>query len=259
MKGLSSNDLDLTSKDAYKKLINISKENTILIITTRAVGPQNSDEMFRKEIAMGVNISKFLESSKVSKCIFLSTISVYDDHYSNLNITENFKVSPSSFYGQAKLKNENTISQICKKNGIGYVILRCCKMYGPNDKSYSYGPSMFIKSILMNENVCLFGDGQEIRDYLYETDLIVAIHKFLTQGNSGIYNISSGDPVSFIQILKLIENYTGKSVKIISKKRTRAKIDQKIVTEKLKKELKGISFTTISEGIHKTYERYRSL
>ena len=259
VRGFSSIDLDLTSKNAYKKISAVSKENTILIIATRAPGTQNSDEMFRKELSMGTNISKFLESSKVKKCIFLSTASVYDDRCSNLQITENSKILPSSLYGKAKLENEEAILQICVKKSIDYVILRCCKIYGPNDRSYSYGPSMFIKSILMNETISLFGDGEEIRNYLYETDLISIINKFLTEGNSGVYNISSGDPLSFTKIVELLEKYTGENIKTKTKERNRPKIHQKIDSEKLSKEIKGIPFTAFSEGIHRTYESYKLL
>ncbi len=259
VRGFSSIDLDLTSKNAYKKISIVSKENTILIIATRASGTKDSDEMFRNELSMGTNISKLLENSKVKRCIFLSTASVYDDSSSNLKITENSKTFPSSLYGKAKLKNEDTILQICVKKSIDYVILRCCKIYGPNDRSYSYGPSMFIKSILMNEDISLFGDGEEIRDYLYEKDLISVINKFLTEGNSGVYNISSRDPLSFTKIVELLEKYTGKNVKTKTKERTNPKIHQKIDSGKLSKELTGIPFTAFSEGIHKTYESYKLL
>ena len=259
VRGFSSSDLDLTSENAHKKLISVSEENTVLIIATRAPGKQGSNEMFRKETMMGMNISKYLESSKVKKCIYLSTVSVYDDSITNMNITENSKTLPSSLYGKAKLKNETTISQICTKKNIEYVILRCCKIYGPNDRTFSYGPSMFIKSILINEDISIYGDGNEIRDYLYESDLILTINKFIKGGNSGIYNISSGDPLSFTQIIESLKNYTNSNLNTKIIERTKPKIDQKIVSEKLRTEFEKISFTPINEGMQNTYESYKLL
>tara|TARA_A100001037_G_scaffold302896_1_gene335642 strand:- start:1968 stop:2846 length:879 start_codon:yes stop_codon:yes gene_type:complete len=259
VRGFSSSDLDLTSENAHKQLISVSKENTVLVIATRAPGNQGSNEMFKNEVSMGKNISKLLESSKVKKCIYLSTVSVYDDNTTNMNITEDSKTLPSSLYGKAKLKNEATITQICTKKNIEYVILRCCKIYGPNDRSFSYGPSMFIKSILINKDIAIYGDGDELRDYLYESDLVFAINKFIKQGNSGIYNISSGDPLSFTQIIESLKKYTSKKIRTKTIKRTKPKIDQKIDSKKLTKEFKEISFTPIKKGIQETFESYKLL
>ena len=91
VQGFSSSEIDLTSENAHKQLISLSKENSVLVIATRALGKQDSNEMFKKEIIMGMNISKYLESSKVKKCIYLSTVSVYDDSITNMNITEDSK------------------------------------------------------------------------------------------------------------------------------------------------------------------------
>ena len=259
VQGFSSSEIDLTSENAHKQLISLSKENSVLVIATRALGKQDSNEMFKKEIIMGMNISKYLESSKVKKCIYLSTVSVYDDSITNMNITEDSKTLPSSLYGKAKLKNENTISQICTKKNIQHVILRCCKIYGPNDRTFSYGPSLFIQSILMNKDISIYGDGNEIRDYLYESDLILTINKFIKEGNSGIYNISSGDPLSFTQIIESLKNYTNSNLNTKIIERTKPKIDQKIVSEKLRTEFEKISFTPINEGMQNTYESYKLL
>jgi len=259
VRGFSSSDIDLTSENAYEQLISVSKENTVLVIATRALGTQGSNEMFEKEISMGINISKYLEYSNVKKCIYLSTVSVYDDSTSNMNINEGFRTSPSSLYGKAKLKNEGTISQICTKKNIQYVILRCCKIYGPNDRTFSYGPSMFIQSILMNKDISIYGDGNEVRDYLYESDLVFAINKFIKAGNSGIYNISSGDPLSFRQIIESLKKYTSSNIKTKIIERTKPKIDQKIDSRKLMKEFEKIPFTPINEGIQNTYESYKLL
>ena len=64
----------------------------------------------------------------------------------------------------------------------------------------------------MNKDISIYGDGNEVRDYLYESDLILTINKFIKEGNSGIYNISSGDPLSFTQIIESLKNYTNSNL-----------------------------------------------
>ena len=99
----------------------------------------------------------------------------------------------------------------------------------------------------------------EVRDYLYESDLVFAINKFLKAGNSGIYNISSGDPLSFRQIIESLKKYTSSNIKTKIIERTKPKIDQKIDSRKLMKEFEKIPFTPINEGIQNTYESYKLL
>ena len=118
---------------------------------------------------------------------------------------------------------------------------------------------MFIKSIFNNKDISIYGDGNEIRDYLYESDLILAINKFIKKGNSGIYNISSGDPLSFTQIIESLKKYTSSNIKTKTIERTKPKIDQKIDSGKLKEEFKEISFTPMNDGIQNTYESYKLL
>ncbi|HBK78596.1 MAG TPA: hypothetical protein DDZ83_02745, partial [Nitrospinae bacterium] len=72
---------------------------------------------------------------RIRKLIHFSTVSVYSDRVTNLSITEETPVNPSSFYGIARLAGEGLLRDCTGRAGTPAVFLRPCRFYGPGDLS----------------------------------------------------------------------------------------------------------------------------
>ena len=202
---------------------------------------------------MVYNLSAALLEKRIRKCIFFSTIAVYDDSISQHNISEKTDVLPQSSYGISKFVGECLLTQAAAKMNVPLVIFRPCKLYGPGDSNYEYGPGSFIYSVLKGEAIQLYGDGSELRDHLFIEDLTKIVRHFVKSKISGIYNLGSGVSRTYQDLLTLINAMTKKEVQINSISRTRPYIDQTIDVSKLKQSVPGLELTPQEKGIPKTF------
>ena len=142
--------------------------------------------------------------------------------------------------------------------GAPAVILRPCKIYGPGDSSGSYGPAVFIESILKGQKVALYGKGGELRALLYIEDLVRIVLALALGEASGVYNLVSGESHSFMDILSKFGRISGKEFEIAHMARTRPRVDQGFDASKLMAAMPGFKFTPLSEGLRQTFEGFRT-
>ena len=249
--GLSSSTLDLSKDHAVKELGKIITRNTVIICTVRASKDLEQFESFQKDTAIIKNIGRVLSQNQVRKCIYLSGGPVYDDNKTDLNITEESPIAPTSLYAAAKLAGENILRIVGKQTGIPVLILRPCKIYGPGGSDY--GPDSFIKSLILNEKVRLFGDGTEKRNHLYVGDLAELIKRFAFNTAEGTYNLVSGSYHTYTDILAYLRILYKQDFEVEEIPRTRKKVDLNINMDKLKSSIPDFIFTPIEKGLEQTF------
>ncbi len=89
-------------------------------------------------------------------------------------------------------------------------MLRPALVYGPHEPAYYYGPSGFLRNALTNAPITLWGDGQELREFLFVDD-VVALTTRLTFGDAtGVLNVASGTSYTYAQALAEIAQLTGR-------------------------------------------------
>ena len=252
--GLNSSDLGLSTDRADIELAKIIDKNTILIFAVRASRNLEPFEGFQKDVAIVKNIGRCLSQNPVRKCIYLSGGPVYDDSKSDLNITEESPIAPTSLYSAAKLAGENILQVVGKQANIPTVIFRPCKIYGPGGSDY--GPDSFIKSLLLSGKVRLFGDGTEIRNHLYINDLAELTKKIAFNETEGIYNLVSGSSHTYQDLLSHIRVLYKKDFSVEQMPRTREKVDLNINIDKLKAQVPDFPFTPIENGVEQTFNFY---
>ncbi|MFC2019503.1 NAD-dependent epimerase/dehydratase family protein [Chloroflexota bacterium] len=166
VEGYNSSNLDLTLGNCVDRLCDVVDDKTVVIVTSRSHRTQDKIESFSDNITIATNVAQCLSKKRVRKCLYFSTLSVYSDTTTNLSITEETAVTPASLYGAAKFASECVVKQAASENDIPLVIFRPCMVYGPGDNSDAYGPTRFIKSVLQEGKVYLFGDGTELKEHL---------------------------------------------------------------------------------------------
>lgn len=159
-----------------------------------------------------------LEACRISnpsvKLVYTSSRLVYSPH-ATLPVTEGATTNPVSLYGIHKLTVEKYHQIYFHLHGINSVILRITNPYGPYQRPgrNNYGIiNWFIQIALSGGNIPVYGTGEQVRDYIYIDDVVNAmmLSGINTEADNLIFNIASGNPTRFIDMVKAIISVTGK-------------------------------------------------
>lgn len=175
-------------------------------IVVHLAGSKNNDmDNASKLNIVGTNnlVNACLKYS-INKVIFASTGAVYGSSKSRKK--EDSVPEPVNIYGLTKLAAE----KILKHNYQGkLIILRFPNIYGEDQEDgVIYN---FVKNISLGKSITLFGDGRQLRDFLYIEDAITAIIKSITLNKTGVFNIGTGKGYSLNQVIRLIQIALGKN------------------------------------------------
>ena len=256
--GFNSSELNLADFNAGDHLAKIIDSNTTLVISARA--GKNSDPLktFEQDMTITNNVARAIAITPVKKCVYFSSIAVYGEAVENVNINEETETLPTSLYGISRLAGEFAIKSAAEKSGIPLTIFRPCMIYGPGDRVFPYGPDLFLKCVLEEGSVKIFGEGTEMRDYLYIQDLVKVAEYFIHNDLPGTYLLGTGQSRSFVDIIECIKEITQRNVKTKKEKQTQFKINQKLNVQKLIKAFPGLSFVTFKGGMRNTFEHWKN-
>jgi UDP-glucose 4-epimerase len=145
----------------------------------------------------------------VERFVYASSSSVYGDSVS-LPAREDALVQPVSPYGVTKLAAEHLCALYHVNYGVPAVSLRYFTVYGPRQR-----PDMafhrFLRAIILDQPITLFGDGEQTRDFTYVHDAVTAAVAAATVGVPGrVYNIGGGSRVSVNRVLEMIGLVSGR-------------------------------------------------
>ena len=136
---------------------------------------------------------KKLDKQKSSKFKFLhvSTDEVYGDIEANADpAKEDSPYKPSSPYSSSKASADLILKSYYRTYGFPGIISNCSNNYGPFQNKEKFIP-MILKSILLNNKITVYGNGDEVREWLYVDDHCDALLKIIIDGKVGEnYNIS---------------------------------------------------------------------
>lgn len=151
---------------------------------------------------------EFYKNREIKKFVYASSSSVYGD--AELPMREDFLLKPVSPYGVTKLAGENLCYLYWKNYNIPTVSLRYFTVYGPRQR-----PDMaiykFVKAILNNEKIPIFGDGTQMRDFTFVDDVVEANILAAESNITGeIFNIGGSSKISVGELIEKIEGILGK-------------------------------------------------
>ena len=213
---IGKKEINFLSKNSSIKLRNIikNKKNSFLVITS-AIAPAKTLNDYLKNIIMILNIIKELKQNSLKKIIYISSDAVYSD--TKKKIDEHSETKPASIHGMMHLHRENILKFLYKKK---LLIIRPTLLYGKNDTHNGYGPNQFMRKALKNQQIVLFGKGEEKRDHLYIDDLVKLIYLASKKRNFfGILNAVTSKVTSFYDLAIKIKKICNFDKKINFKKR----------------------------------------
>ena len=191
----------------------------------------------------------------------VSTDEVYGDlplDRPDLKFTENTPLHTSSPYSSSKAGADLLVMAYERTYGLPVSISRCSNNYGPNQFPEKLIPLMITKSLL-NQPLPIYGDGLNVRDWLYVKDHCTAIEIIVKRGKNGcIYNIGGNNEVPNIEIVKTILNELNKPESLITFVEDRKGHDRRyaIDSSKIQRELGWRPETSFKNGIKSTINWY---
>ena len=193
----------------------------------------------------------------------VSTDEVYGDlplDRPDLFFTEKTPIHASSPYSASKAGADLLVGAYYRTFGMPVTISRCSNNCGPYQFPEKLIPLMISKA-MSNQPMPVYGEGLNVRDWLYVEDHCRAIDLIVRQGKVGeIYNIGGHNEMRNIDIVKIILQALGKSEELITFVEDRAGHDQRYAIDpaKIHADLGWLPETRFAEGIQKTIQWYVS-
>lgn len=209
-------------------------------------------------------VSTLLEASRacgVQRFHQISTDEVYGslaEGEQNL-FTEYDLLRPSSPYSASKAAGDMLALAYFRTYGLPVIITRSANNYGSHQMKEKLIP-LIIDRALRNEKIPLYGDGQQLRDWIYVEDHCAAVDRVLHAGRAGeIYNVGSGQELRNIDLTRQILKLLGKDELLIDFTADRPGHDYRygLDTKKINLELSWKPVTSWAEGLAKTVDWYK--
>lgn len=239
--------VDLLDSNFYEKDLFSTKWDAV--VHCAAAMPTAAKQVdFFENVVMTSNLSKLLEINPPKQMIFISSIDIYD--LSSVPLSENSPVNPPSTYGLSKWLSEEWLRVWSKQNRVLFKSLRLTHIYGPNDNGRKFIANA-VRSIHNNLPIYLYGDGLDLRDFIYSEDMGPILHAAIEPTTGFTINVASGKSVTILDLIKYFKEITGDTVDVVQRERVKPKIDYQIDTTKMNKLLGFEGLTPINEGIRK--------
>ena len=255
---------DITDREFVFKLF---EENNFDIVVNFAAESHvdrsiEQPDVFLKTNIMGTQV--LLDASKkynVTRYHQVSTDEVYGDlplDRPDLLFTEETPIHTSSPYSASKASADLLVLAYHRTYGIPVTISRCSNNYGPYHFPEKLIPLM-IANALNDKSLPVYGNGLNVRDWLYVEDHCSAIDLIIHNGRIGeVYNVGGHNEKTNIDIVKTILKILGKPESLITYVTDRKGHDMRYAIDpnKINKELGWLPKTKFEDGIVKTVEWY---
>jgi UDP-glucose 4-epimerase len=184
---------------------------------------------FSNNVGGTVSLLEAMARAGVHRLVFSSTAAVYGDP-ERLPIPEDARIAPVNPYGQSKAIVEKILNELDHYKGLRSVVLRYFNACGAEPDAglgEAHNPEthlipLLFRAVATGEAIQIFGndwatpDGTCIRDYIHVSDLaaahVAALDHLMTGGKSAAYNVGTGTGQTVMEVLRAVEEVTGKPV-----------------------------------------------
>lgn len=193
----------------YECLVEAIKDSDVVIhlaADTRVMDSiENPEKNFYANVVGSMNILKAMRKHGIRTIINASTGGAILGEVPP-PVHEAMMPAPESPYGASKLAVEGYLNAFSCSYGMNACSLRFSNVYGPRSWHKGSVVATFMRQILAGKDIDVYGDGEQIRDYVYIDDLCDGILKALNANISGVYQLGTGKPTSINQLISLISN-----------------------------------------------------
>ena len=211
---------------------------------------------FRINVLGTFNVAQAARGVTSGRVVFASSGAAVGDAPQPLNAKS--VPRPTSPYGASKLYGE-AILQAYEVFGVHAVSLRFSNVYGPWSSHKSSVIATFVKAALRADPITVYGDGNQVRDFVYVGDIVKAIRRALVSDVSGVVHLGTGRPTSVNELATTLGSVLG--VEFYPKHEPSRKGDVRqsfVSTEEASNNLGWRAEVPLDEGLTRTAEWFRS-
>jgi dTDP-glucose 4,6-dehydratase len=250
---IEDRDLVLQLTDDVDAVVNFAAETHV----DRSIADQ---EAFARTHVIGTGVLlDAVRQRSVPRFLQVSTDEVYGS-IAEGSFTERSPLDPSSPYSATKAGGDLLVSAHAHTYGVEALICRGSNNYGPRQYPEKLIP-LCVLNALHGDPLPVYGDGRQVRNWLYVEDFCRAIHAVLLRGLPGeAYNVGGPDECENLDVVKRILDLTGRDQSLIEHVRDRPGHDRRysLSSAKLRSELGWEPQVRFAEGLERTVEWYRA-
>jgi dTDP-glucose 4,6-dehydratase len=169
----------------------------------------DSSIFFKTNVSGTVNLLQAAVKHNISKFVHVSTDEVYGS-ITKGSWTEEFPLAPNSPYAASKAGSDLAALAFFKTYQLNVNITRCCNNYGKRQYPEKVIP-LFITNLLRGRKIPIYGNGQNIREWITVEDHCQGILSIISKGNPGeVYNLGSGYEISNMELARKVLGILGK-------------------------------------------------
>jgi dTDP-glucose 4,6-dehydratase len=250
---IEDRDLVLQLTDDVDAVVNFAAESHV----DRSIADQ---EAFARTHVIGTGVLlDAVRQRSVPRFLQVSTDEVYGS-IAEGSFTERSPLDPSSPYSATKAGGDLLVSAHAHTYGVEALICRGSNNYGPRQYPEKLIP-LCVLNALHGDPLPVYGDGRQVRNWLYVEDFCRAIHTVLLRGLPGeAYNVGGPDECENLHVVKRILELTGREQSLIEHVRDRPGHDRRysLSSDKLRSELGWEPQVRFAEGLERTVDWYRA-
>ncbi|MCK1995307.1 dTDP-glucose 4,6-dehydratase [Peribacillus muralis] len=246
---VNEKDMEAVMDQNYEAIIHFAAESHV----DNSI--QNADKFIQTNIVGTYQLLQQLTKGHAKKMIHIST----DEVYGTLSptqppFTEKSPLSPNNPYSATKASSDLLVRSYNETFKLPLITTRCSNNFGPFQNMEKFIPTIVYKA-LHNHKIPVYGDGLQIRDWLFVEDHCKAISLILEKGKWGeVYNIGGGNERKNIDVVKQILGILGKPENLIEFVEDRKGHDRRyaIDSSKLQNELGWKQTSNFDQSLEKT-------
>jgi dTDP-glucose 4,6-dehydratase len=252
---------DIADREKVKGILHQEKVDAIINFAAESHVDRSIEDpdVFLRTNILGTQV--LLEGAReagVSLFVQISTDEVYGSLGPAGLFTETTPLKPNSPYAASKASADLMVRSYIKTYGTNAIVTRCSNNYGPYQFPEKLIPLM-ISNALEDRELPVYGDGLNVRDWIYVEDHCRAIDFILHRGKSGeIYNIGGASERTNLDIVRTILESLGKPESLIRFVKDRPGHDRRYAMDfsKLRRALGWRPLVTFEQGIKRTITWY---
>ncbi|HEX3277604.1 MAG TPA: dTDP-glucose 4,6-dehydratase [Thermoleophilaceae bacterium] len=249
---IEDRDLVLQLAEGVDAIVNFAAESHV----DRSIADQNA---FARTHVIGTGVLlDAVRERGVGRYLQVSTDEVYGS-IADGSFTEESPLDPSSPYSATKAGGDLLVSGYAHTHGVEAVICRGSNNYGPRQYPEKLIP-LCILNALHGDSLPIYGDGRQVRNWLYVEDFCRGIHAVLERGRPGeAYNVGGPDECENIEVVRRIVELTDADESLIEHVTDRPGHDRRysLASDKIRDELGWEAEVRFDDGIARTVDWYR--
>lgn len=254
---------ELSNIDFLQSIIEANNIYTVVHLVATII-PGSTFEDYKREyqqiIFPTIELMEVCAQRHIKFVYFSSGGTVYGNRTDMKPFVESDTMAPISYYGWSKQMMENSIHYVHRTTGLKYLILRPSNPYGHGQNIHARQGliAVALGKIFAGEPITVWGDGSNVRDYIYIDDLCEAVVQLLEKDvHNTTINIGSGEGISINDIINVLKEVVDEDVKVDYLPARSADVAHMILENSRLKEYVNIHFTPLNVGVKKFYHELK--